>query len=186
MGKARKAVEALFAVLEARVGAAQALTSEAYALACEIEFGLDDVDTEVLLERLNAANVHLGAMLCAMVDDLDDWGDASAARLGEVAVRYRPKVRLRGDDPGSYLASLIHVATRRARRAHRLLARFDRNPDSKIVRSLWSAWCHLEVAKRVLAATPSGDATVDVALDEHRKVVRERRRPWGDGAGAAV
>jgi hypothetical protein len=124
-------------------------------------------------------------MFCALRDDLDDWGDDAAARVGTVAVAYRPRVRVRGRDPAPYLAAITRTALTSARRAHRLFARIDRGRDSKIVRSLWTAKAHLEVATGVLGE-PLTDDELLKSLDEHRRMVAEQRRPPASGSEVSV
>lgn len=148
MRRPRGLVDAVFVSLERQVGAAHALTGEAYALACEQSLGAG-VDRRALHERLVLANRLLGELLSALCG-MDRWDAETAALVAERAVYYRPCVDARQGDPHAYLVTLTRIAARYADQAHRALARFDRRPDSKIRTTISDASRHLFAATDVL------------------------------------
>lgn len=181
----RMCVDLVFATLEARVGAAQALTSEAFALAWEQNIGLDDVDRELLLGRLAAAGTYLATLLCALDHELARLdGDKAVAAAAHVASRYRPRVEA-GDGRKAYLCSLVSTATDRVARARRLVVRFGSKSGSHVVEGLSRTGAHLEIADHLLAdkdrrrrGRPASPG-FELVIEEHRELVRRRRRPGG-------
>lgn len=166
-------------VLEARVGAAQALTGEAYALVREHGFGLDAVDHAVLADRLASASVHLSAFIAAMLPNGEDDATAVAA----VALRHRPRVDARGRDVHGYLATLVRNALRHATSARKMVDRIYRTPESRIAKSLASVTANLRIARYLVDGRPRPDETLQTVLNECRELVRRRR---GDGGEAAA
>jgi len=169
-----KLAAVFFVTFKVHVAAAHALTTEAHMLAREQHLGLDDIDTDVLLERLSIAGRRLAEMMRAIHDDPDD-----ASHIAEIGKRYRPRVRIRGAD--DYLARVVRAAAKRADYAHRVAKGMRR--DASFTRALWVTKAHLDVAARVLdGPAPSDDWIIRESLAEHRQIVRDRRRGPGEVA----
>jgi hypothetical protein len=168
----------VLAVLESHVGAAQALSCEAYALAREHGLRLDDVDNEVLSELLFGATRYLSALVASMLPEGADDADAIAA----VAAGHRPRVEPLGTNPRGYPIRLIRTALRRTKKAHRLLTRFDKE-KSRVSESITGAGTRLEVALCLLETRARPYGPIDALLDGYREVVRRRR---GGGEMTAV
>ncbi len=163
-------------VLESRVAAAQAVTTEACALVREQRIGLDDIDREVLTDRLVAASMHLSAFIAAMLPAGADGPDQIAA----VAARHRPRVYPR--EPRRYAADLIRAGLRSARSARRLTKRIASKPDSRLVKSLTTVVANMEVAHHLASPTPN--LAIERVLEGCRESVR--RRKGGDGPVTSV
>ncbi len=173
---ARKCTGLVMSTLEARVGAAQSLTSEAYALACEQHVGLDGVDHEVLADRLVAATLHLSSLIAAMLPE----GRDDAIAIAAVASRHRPRVDPHVTDPRRYLAALTRIALRHATRARRLVERVGINSDSRVLKSVVAASSNLEIAGYLVVGGPRRNETMETVLHECREVVRRRRGYGGE------
>lgn len=163
-------------VLESRVAAAQAVTTEACALVREQRTGLDHIDREVLTDRLVAASMHLSAFIAAMLPVGSDGPDEIAA----VAARHRPRVRPR--EPRRYVADLVRAGLRSARSARRLMKRLAAKPDSRLAKSLATVVANLEIAHHLAAPTPN--LAIERVLDECRESVRRRRS--GEGPATSI
>lgn len=175
---------------EREVSAARAASGEAFALAHEHSFGLDDIDHDVLVEQLRAANTCLTSLLWALHPELDKLDRAEVdARIGELVRRARE--RDGSDDPRTHLFSLVMKAIAHVERVHTQVMRTSRPPIRLMTELDACAW-HLATAVYVLdrdALAPmlvgspvarlqlhSAEQLMELALSEQREIARERRR----------
>ncbi|MGH2757950.1 MAG: hypothetical protein ACRDKJ_00130 [Actinomycetota bacterium] len=170
----------VMSVFEAQVGAAQAVTGEAYALACEQHVGLDGVDREVLTDTLVGASLHLSSLIKAMLPEGADGPDAVAA----VVARHRPRVEWRASDTRRYMASLLRVGVRHSAKARRLLERFTPAQESRVLKSISFVHSNLRIAHYLVDARCRPSETLEAALRECRNVVR-LRHGGGDEVAAS-
>jgi hypothetical protein len=173
---ARRCTDWVMAVLEAHVGAAQAVTGEAYALTCEQYVGLGPLDHEVLIDRLVAASLHLSSFIKAMLPEGQEDTDAIAALVS----RHRPRVEWRASDPRRYMANLLRVGLRHATKARRLLERTGRDPESRVLKSITAARLNLRVAAYLTVERRRRDENIETVLRECRDLVRRRQGGGGE------
>ena len=178
MGLARKCTDALFSVLEARIGGAASLASEAFCVVSEERVGLDAVDREVLRDALAVATRLLSRLFVAMRDDLDDDESAALAGVAEIAPRLRPCVERGRRTTQAYVAELISLAMDRTSKARSFTRRFDRKPDSTIDIVLTTSIRRLEIALHVLRSQIE-EPPLERDVAAYRELIR--RRLGGEG-----
>ncbi|MEX0874572.1 MAG: hypothetical protein WD646_00195 [Actinomycetota bacterium] len=183
---ARMGADLVMGRFEAHVARSVSFVTEALGLAREQTLDLDEIDWEVLADRLVTAGFLLGNLVRILHDELDGLDDAEAmAAVTEIAGRRRRPLPVREMERSEYLVTVLAGAIFAVNRAIRFLKRWRRT-DGKVAANLRSARSNLCVAIHLL--DPS---TVDFLRDELdptveacREIVRERR--WGIGGPGSM
>jgi len=178
---ARLGVDLVMGRFETHVARSVSFVTEALAFAREQTLAVDEIDREVLVDRLITASFLLGNLLRLMHDELDGLDDAEArAAVTEIAGRRRRPLPVRRADRSEYLLVVLARATFSVNRAIRLLKRWCRD-GGKIEANLRSARANLCLAVHVLDPTALDflRPEIDSSLEACREDVRERR--WGSG-----
>jgi hypothetical protein len=178
---ARFGVDLAMRRFEGRVAKSVSFVTEALAFAREQNLDLDEVDNEVLIDRLLTASLYVGNLLRLLHDELDDLDDATAmALVTEIAGRRRRALPIRRLDRREYLLTVLAGALFPVNRAIRFMKRW-RQTDGKVVENLRTARTNLCLAVHLLdpSALDFLRPEIDSSLEACRAVVRERRRGAG-------
>jgi hypothetical protein len=174
-------VDLIMGRFEGHVARSVSFVTEAMAFARDQSLPLDEIDGEVLAERLMTASYLLGNLLRLLHDELEELDDAEAmAAVTEIAGRRRRPLSVRGRDRAEYLLTVLAGATFSVNRAICLMKRWSRS-GGKIDGNLRSARTNLCLAVHVLDPTTLDflRPEIDSTLEACREAVRERR--WGTG-----